>query len=95
MRNVKIQLNKADFEYDVHSLTKAFYPEDEVKVYSPEDTALKNAAFQDGEAAPDVLIDLDYQEDKIGITCMESGNIFRRNLRSILIFILFTQKMHL
>ena len=66
MRKVRIQLNKADFEYDVHSLTKAFYPEDEVKVHSPEDMAPE-------DQAADVLIELDYQEDRIGITCTDLG----------------------
>lgn len=66
MRKVEIHLNKADFEYDVHSLTKSFYPEAEVKVFSPE------AAPQTEEEA-DVLIQLDYQEDRIGITCTEEG----------------------
>lgn len=65
MRKVEIQLNKSDFEYDVHSLTKAFYPEDEVKVVSPE--------MGSHEASPDVLIALDYQESQIGITCTEEG----------------------
>lgn len=66
MRKVEIHLNKADFEYDVHSLTKSFYPEAEVKVFSPE------AAPQTEDEA-DVLIQLDYQEDRIGITCTEEG----------------------
>lgn len=66
MRKVEIHLNKADFEYDVHSLTKSFYPEAEVKVFSPE------AAPQTEDEA-DVLIQLDYQEDRIGITCTEAG----------------------
>lgn len=65
MRKVKIQLNKADFEYDVHSLTKAFYPEEEVRVFSPEDSPAEEEA--------DVLIQLDYQEDQIGITCTDEG----------------------
>ena len=66
MRKVEIHLNKADFEYDVHSLTKSFYPEAEVKVFSPE-----TAPQTEDEA--DVLIQLDYQEDRIGITCTEEG----------------------
>jgi len=66
LRKVEIRLNKADFEYDVHSLTKSFYPEEEVKVYSPE-------VIVDAEAEADVLIDLDYQDDQIGITCTEAG----------------------
>lgn len=31
-----IKLNKAQFEYDIHSLIKAFYPEEEVKILTPE-----------------------------------------------------------
>ncbi|MCM1087522.1 MAG: coproporphyrinogen dehydrogenase HemZ [Muribaculaceae bacterium] len=31
-----IKLNKAQFEYDIHSLVKAFYPEEEVRVLTPE-----------------------------------------------------------
>ena len=65
MRKVEIQLNKSDFEYDVHSLTKAFYPEDEVKVVSPQ--------MGSSDAASDVQIILDYQESRIGITCTEAG----------------------
>ena len=29
---ITIQLNKRDFEYDTHSLVKAFFPEEEVSV---------------------------------------------------------------
>ena len=65
MRKVEIQLNKSDFEYDVHSLTKAFYPEDEVKVVSPQ--------MGSSDETKDVLIVLDYQESQIGITCTEAG----------------------
>lgn len=31
-----VQTNKAQYEYDIHSLVKAFYPEQEVKVLTPE-----------------------------------------------------------
>lgn len=31
-----IKLNKAQYEYDIHSLVKAFYPEEEVRVLTPE-----------------------------------------------------------
>lgn len=34
---IKVQLNRQNFEYDVHSLVKAFYPEEDVQiVYTPE-----------------------------------------------------------
>ena len=31
---IEITLNKAGFEYDIHSLVKAFYPECEVRVHA-------------------------------------------------------------
>ncbi len=31
-----VKLNQANYEYDVHSLVKAFYPEEQVKVLTPE-----------------------------------------------------------
>ena len=31
---ITVCLNKADFEYDIHSLVKAFYPVQEVKVFA-------------------------------------------------------------
>ena len=31
-----VKLNKAQFEYDIHSIVKAFYPEKDVKVLTPE-----------------------------------------------------------
>ena len=27
---IQVQLNKADFEYDIHSLVKAFFPSEDV-----------------------------------------------------------------
>lgn len=65
MRKIEIRLNKADFEYDVYSLTKAFYPEDETKVMTPEENG-----FEDGA---DFIIQLDYHEDSIDIACIDEG----------------------
>ena len=31
-----VELNRANFEYDVHSLVKAFYPQESVKVLTPD-----------------------------------------------------------
>ena len=37
---ITVQLNRQSFEYDVHSLVKAFYPEQEVQItYTPEEGA--------------------------------------------------------
>ncbi len=38
-----IRINKAKYEYEMHSLTKAFYPEEDVRVLSPE-SAVKDKA---------------------------------------------------
>ena len=34
---ITILINKPEFEYDIHSLVKAFYPEEDVKVYCGEE----------------------------------------------------------
>lgn len=36
---VNVKLNLSNYEYDVHSLVKSFYPEESVKVYTPESKA--------------------------------------------------------
>lgn len=33
---IEVQLNKDDFEYDIHSLVKAFFPSENVSVYTPQ-----------------------------------------------------------
>lgn len=38
---ILVKLNKRDFEYDIHSLIRAFYPGMEVSVFIP-------GIFQDG-----------------------------------------------
>ncbi|MCD8068799.1 MAG: coproporphyrinogen dehydrogenase HemZ [Lachnospiraceae bacterium] len=42
-----IELNIAKFEYDIHSLVKAFYPEETVKVITPETDAWKAAKYRE------------------------------------------------
>ena len=40
MNMITVQLNRQNFEYDVHSLVKAFYPEQDVQItYTPEEGA--------------------------------------------------------
>lgn len=34
---ITVLINKPEFEYDIHSLVKAFYPEEDVKVYCGEE----------------------------------------------------------
>ncbi len=40
-----VRINKANFEYDVHSIVKAFYPEETVKVLTPETGEQKREQF--------------------------------------------------
>ena len=54
-----IHCNRPALSYDVHSLVKAFYPEKEVKVITP-DSVLKDVAI--AEAKPDMVVDI--QDDK-------------------------------
>ena len=35
--NIGIKLNKDDFMYDVHSLVKSFYPDDDVSIFTEDD----------------------------------------------------------
>ncbi len=41
-----VKLNKENFEYDVHSLVKAFYPEEQVKVLTPESREWENPELE-------------------------------------------------
>ncbi len=43
--NIGIQLTKNDFMYDIHSLVKSFYPDDEVSVFTCEDEEKANAEW--------------------------------------------------
>ena len=40
---IQVKINKAGWEYDIHSLVKAFYPEETVKVLTPESVEKKLA----------------------------------------------------
>ena len=52
-----VQTNKAQYEYDIHSLVKAFYPEQEVKVLTPE-SVIKDRKIKELPAA----ITLDFSD---------------------------------
>ncbi len=53
-----VWINKANFEYDVHSIVKAFYPEETVKVLTPETGEEKRK-----ELEPDVRLELLLTDD--------------------------------
>lgn len=55
-RFISVTVNEGGFEYDIHSLVKAFYPECEVKV-----TIGEEAAESSGEGLPDLHIQFEDQ----------------------------------
>ncbi len=57
-----VKLNKTQFEYDIHSIVKAFYPEKDVKVITP-DSVIKDKEWFHKE--PDMLIDFEDREVKV------------------------------
>ncbi len=61
-----VKLNKTQFEYDIHSIVKAFYPEKEVKVLTP-DSVYKDKEWFHRE--PDMYID--FSRDKIEVKAQE------------------------
>lgn len=57
-----VKLNKTQFEYDIHSIVKAFYPENDVKVLTP-DSVYKDKEWFHRE--PDMFIDFSDKEIKV------------------------------
>lgn len=53
-----VKINKSQFEYDVHSLVKAFYPEEMVKVLTPEMSSEKNKEWKEN-----IRIEIILQDD--------------------------------
>lgn len=51
-----IRSNKAQFEYDIHALVKAFYPEWELKVLTP-DSVIKDRKIRDTEPVMELWFD--------------------------------------
>ncbi|MBO5474404.1 MAG: coproporphyrinogen dehydrogenase HemZ [Lachnospiraceae bacterium] len=49
-----VQTNKAKYEYDIHSLVKAFYPEQEVKVLTPE-SVIKDRKIKEIEPMMEIV----------------------------------------
>ena len=70
-----VKLNLANYEYDVHSLVKAFYPEETVKVITPE-TKVETAEEALKEAGS-ALLEIALAEDGAIITC--DGNLHEWN----------------
>lgn len=55
-----VKINKAQYEYDIHSLVKAFYPEQEVKVLTPESVVKDKKIWE----LP-VSVSLDFSEKEV------------------------------
>lgn len=51
-----VKLNKTSFEYDVNSLTKAFFPEEELKILTPE-TAVEKRELYEKETRLEICLD--------------------------------------
>ena len=74
MLNIGIEFNLHDFEYDVYSLVKAFYPAAEVKnFYTGEETA--------GDFS--ILLRMVYEKDKITAILLEKDNVVARQSAEI------------
>ena len=57
---IVVRLNEARFEYDIHSLVKAFYPREEVRVRCEEQTEeaiLKISVFYEENRIRSVILD--------------------------------------
>ncbi|MCU6761874.1 Oxygen-independent coproporphyrinogen-III oxidase 2 [uncultured Roseburia sp.] len=65
---ITVQLNKADFEYDIHSLVKAFFPQEEVQVSAEEKDTSERISFRiDIEYRPASVAVQFWKNDKKGI----------------------------
>ncbi len=62
---ITVQLNRADFEYDIHSLVKAFFPAEDVAV---------SVGKKEGEEGISFHIATNYQEDSIEIIFFEGSD---------------------
>lgn len=63
---IAVQLNKRDFEYDIHSLVRAFYPGVDVAVY------------QEGEREPEIFekkLEVCYKEDHIAVSLKDGKGV--------------------
>ena len=70
-----VKINKSQFEYDVHSLVKAFYPEEMVKVLTPEMSSEKNKEWEEN-----IKIEIILQDDGASVKvkdATEAGNAFK------------------
>lgn len=65
-----VKTNKAQYEYDIHSLIKAFYPEQEVKVLTPE-SVIKDRKILELPVA----VSLDFSDTEVVLKFMQGDNM--------------------
>ena len=63
-----VKINKSQFEYDVHSLVKAFYPEEMVKVLTPEMSSEKNKEWEEN-----IRIEIILQDDGASVKVKDAA----------------------
>lgn len=77
-----IKCNKACYEYDIHSLVKAFFPEEEVKVLTP-DSAVKDKRILEEKPR----LEIDFEDNGVKLTETEywisEEKIYERNTESL------------
>ena len=70
---ITVTLNRTEFEYDIHSLIKAFFPKEDVELYSAKEAHAdeKNVACTnhsaEQEEAGSSHFSIDYADDRISI----------------------------
>lgn len=92
---IVVVFNKPDFEYDVHSLLKEFFPQEDVQMYyscSPDEVEGKNLACTHHEMTADgvkefadasQVFKIDYVGDEIAVewTVNRAGKESAQNIR--------------
>ena len=69
---LSIVVNRAGFEYDIHSLVKAFYPAQDVKVFVSDSDDGENNVTSSGGGLPDISIT--FSRGKISLSLIGDGN---------------------
>lgn len=68
-----VEINREEFEYDVHSIVKAFYPQEQVKILTPETREDKRIEWQES-----VRIKVNLQEQ--GVWLWLEGSEYYKNI---------------
>lgn len=72
---VVVTVNRAGFEYDIHSLVKAFYPACDVKVHVPYQGAEKEEKIEIDSSGPGLPgLDIQFAKDAILLSLVDGGS---------------------